>query len=346
METRSKTQQTRDESRPGTPLSTPEEIPVTGHGPESCATECMICLEPVEGNKNIFVTECDHTFHASCMVKQLRHSSKCPVCRHKLGPNPTKVPEFDEEVIASLIQTAFNSPVNRDDYFGGQTGFAARHYRAVEGLLPPSYRHPDWNQLEYYVRNAQANIMDRILMRFGTTLCQHFGDWLVFQSQDPDEEAEAEGVEAEGVEAEVEVGTEGVEVGTEAEDDAEQTEVVNRNELPLPHHGDTDSENDEDESYFQESQEMWVPESQLDATLDVEMDMNMINQGEGLNTPPRAASPVAPPPLFRARQVNSAQQQERLIQNMMDLLFNAQNPPASRTLFDDSGRIPFPPFPR
>jgi len=332
METRSKTQQKSDESRPGTPLSTPEEILVTGHGPETCATECMICLEPVEGNKNIFVTTCDHTFHGSCMVKQLRHSSKCPVCRHKLGPNPTKVPEFDEEVIESLIQTAFNSPVNRDDYFGGQTGFAARHYRAIEGLLPPSYRHPDWNQLEYNIRNAQANIMDRILMRFGTTLCQHFGDWLVFQSQDPDEEAEAEGVEAE--------------VGTEAEDDAEQSEVVNRNELPLPTHGDTDSENDEDESYFQESQEMWVPESQLNATLDVEIDMNMINEGEGLNTPPRAASPVAPPPLFRARQVNSGQQQERLIQNMMDFLFNAQNPPASRTLFDDSGHIPFPQFPR
>ena len=342
METRSKTQQKNDKSRPGTPLSTPEEIPVTGHGPESSTTECMICLEPVEGNKNIFVTECDHTFHASCMVKQLRHSSKCPVCRHKLGPNPTKVPEFDEEVIESLIQTAINSPVNRDDYFGGQTGFAARHYRAIEGLLPPSYRHPDWNQLEYNVRNAQSNIMDRILMRFGTTLCQHFGDWLVFQSQDPDEEAEAEGVEAESVEA-----------GTEPEDDVEQLEnetqspdVVNRNELPLPPHGDTDSENDEDESYFQESQDMWVPESQLNATLDVEMDMNIINEGEGLNTPPRAASPVAPPPLFRARQVNSGQQQERLIQNMMDLLFNAQNPNASRTLFDDSGHIPFPPFPR
>lgn len=328
METRSKTQQKRDESRPGTPLSTPEEIPITGPGPESCTTECMICLEPVEGNKNIFVTECDHTFHASCMVKQLRHSSKCPVCRHKLGPNPTKVPEFDEEVIASLIQTAFNSPVNRDDYFGGQTGFAARHYRAIEGLLPPSYRHPDWNQLEYNVRNAQANIMDRILMRFGTTLCQHFGDWLVFQSQDPDEEVEAE--------AEAEL----------SENETQSPEVVNRNELPLPHHGDTDSENDEDESYFQESQDMWVPESQLEATLEAEMDMNMINEGEGLNTPPRAASPVAPPPLFRARQVNSGQQQERLIQNMMDLLFNAQNPHASRTLFDDSGRIPFPPFPR
>jgi hypothetical protein len=337
METRSKTQQKRDESRPGTPLSTPEEILVTGDSPESCAKECMICLEPVEGNKNIFVTECDHTFHASCMVKQLRHSSKCPVCRHKLGPNPTQVPEFDEEVIASLIQTAFNSPVNRDDYFGGQTGFAARHYRAIEGLLPPSYRHPDWNQLEYNVRNAQANIMDRILMRFGTTLCQHFGDWLVFQSQDPDEEGEAEGVEAEGVDGEV---------GTEPETDVQQTEVVNRNELPLSAHGDTDSENNEDESYFQESQDMWVPESQLEATLEVEMDLNMINEGEGLNTPPRAASPVAPPPLFRARQVNSGQQQERLIQNMMDLLFNAQNPHASRTLFDDSARIPFPPFPR
>lgn len=43
-------------------------------------TECPICLEPI-GETNVMTTECGHTFHASCMIKNLRVSAHCPMCR-------------------------------------------------------------------------------------------------------------------------------------------------------------------------------------------------------------------------------------------------------------------------
>jgi hypothetical protein len=294
---------THQTSRPTTPIATPEELD------PSEIQECMICLEPVDGKSNIFVTECHHTFHASCMVRQLRHSSNCPVCRHKLGPSPVKKLELNEEIVESLIQTTFNSPINRDQYFGGHTGLAAYHYTTLEHLLPESYRHPPWNNLASGVRNAQANIMDNILMRFGTTLCQYVGDWINYESTEPDEEAEeAEEAESQTLE--------------------NHNRNSNLNDLPLPPNSDSESD-------FQESQEMWIPESQLVATLDAEVDANIppVEYENGIQTPPLAASPVAPPPVLRP--ANSSQQQERLIQNMMDILFNAQNPTSnSRALLD------------
>jgi hypothetical protein len=40
--------------------------------------ECCICLEKIL-NKNITITECNHLFHTSCLLKY--NNQKCPICR-------------------------------------------------------------------------------------------------------------------------------------------------------------------------------------------------------------------------------------------------------------------------
>jgi hypothetical protein len=44
-------------------------------------SECCICLGEIL-NKNISITECNHSFHTSCLLKY--NNKKCPICRQSL----------------------------------------------------------------------------------------------------------------------------------------------------------------------------------------------------------------------------------------------------------------------
>jgi hypothetical protein len=54
--------------------------------------ECPICYEEIT-NVNCVTTECSHTFHASCLFKNMNNSVDCPLCRKEL----VEVPDFEED---------------------------------------------------------------------------------------------------------------------------------------------------------------------------------------------------------------------------------------------------------
>ena len=57
-------------------LSQIEVLPVV------LAKECPICLCDIEGPNNQVTTECGHTFHCSCLMKNVAHNGfDCPYCR-------------------------------------------------------------------------------------------------------------------------------------------------------------------------------------------------------------------------------------------------------------------------
>ena len=39
-------------------------------------TECPICYEEIENNKNCVTTECGHNFHCSCLISYLHFCAK------------------------------------------------------------------------------------------------------------------------------------------------------------------------------------------------------------------------------------------------------------------------------
>lgn len=43
---------------------------------------CPICLAEFEEGEEIYLTECQHTFHIECLDKTLEHNNNCPNCRH------------------------------------------------------------------------------------------------------------------------------------------------------------------------------------------------------------------------------------------------------------------------
>jgi len=51
---------------------------------------CTICHNNIEQNKNIVITECSHTFHFSCLLKNIKYNqntgTQCPLCRTRFIP--------------------------------------------------------------------------------------------------------------------------------------------------------------------------------------------------------------------------------------------------------------------
>ena len=66
-------------------------------------SDCPICMETIEGTKNIIVTECGHRFHCNCLMQNAAHNGfGCPYCRTVMAEEPVEE-EDDDEDDASLF---------------------------------------------------------------------------------------------------------------------------------------------------------------------------------------------------------------------------------------------------
>jgi hypothetical protein len=60
--------------------------------------ECPICMDEINPSKNCIITDCNHTFHASCMLKSIVFGNfDCPCCRFELTESPVEDDEDEEE---------------------------------------------------------------------------------------------------------------------------------------------------------------------------------------------------------------------------------------------------------
>ena len=58
--------------------------------------ECPICFDPIEKNKNCVTTECGHTFHCGCLMKNsATNGFGCPMCRQIMAETYSE-PDSDE----------------------------------------------------------------------------------------------------------------------------------------------------------------------------------------------------------------------------------------------------------
>ncbi len=67
-------------------------------------SECLICYEEIKTN-NCCITECNHAFCLTCMIKASLKKKECPYCRDKLFKNECKDidVEVDEDVEENII---------------------------------------------------------------------------------------------------------------------------------------------------------------------------------------------------------------------------------------------------
>ena len=67
--------------------------------------ECAICMDDIDFNQNNFIkTECNHCFHASCLMRNVAHNGfGCPYCRSEMAEavagsdDGSTIPEEEEE---------------------------------------------------------------------------------------------------------------------------------------------------------------------------------------------------------------------------------------------------------
>lgn len=46
--------------------------------------DCIICMEKIQKNKNVYQINCNHKFHKHCLSNWLKEKFECPVCRHEI----------------------------------------------------------------------------------------------------------------------------------------------------------------------------------------------------------------------------------------------------------------------
>ena len=66
---------------------------------------CPVCMEKLNGDKNISITKCNHKFCSECLIKSARIKNDCPLCRQKLTSDEVAPqPEFTNEEVNSIIE--------------------------------------------------------------------------------------------------------------------------------------------------------------------------------------------------------------------------------------------------
>jgi hypothetical protein len=70
--------------------------------------ECCICFERIV-HKNVSITECNHSFHTSCLLKY--NNKKCPICRQSLYEEEIHLTILVDEISDEIIQQPTQHPV-------------------------------------------------------------------------------------------------------------------------------------------------------------------------------------------------------------------------------------------
>ena len=137
---------------------------------ESEITQCAVCLGEL-GEKNRFITECGHTFCGTCIIENLHHSAKCPMCRGVLDKNASRLrggesnsvmTDDEAEHTAGVLVSAMNSPNHLA--------------KKIFDVLPTS----DWDTLSDNIQTAIKEVIHNDLIQFAM-------DFHQFANPPPDE---------------------------------------------------------------------------------------------------------------------------------------------------------------
>ena len=132
--------------------------------------QCAVCLGEL-GEKNRFTTQCGHTFCGTCIIENLHHSAKCPMCRGILDKNASRLrggeansvmTDDEAEQTASVLVSAMNSPNHLA--------------KKIFDALPTS----DWETLPPNIQTAIKEVIHNDLIQFAM-------DFHQFANPPPDE---------------------------------------------------------------------------------------------------------------------------------------------------------------
>ena len=101
-------------------------------------SECPICLE-THLNTTVAETTCGHKFCKPCVIRLLKTSFKCPVCRHRVSVFDTTW-VGSRKMLMEPLSTIFDSIYVQ----GGTKGVASYHFSEEESYISYSAAPPIW----------------------------------------------------------------------------------------------------------------------------------------------------------------------------------------------------------
>ena len=88
--------------------------------------ECPICMECFNSESNCVITECNHSFHANCLMTHVAHNGfGCPCCRSEMAKEPEESVFSDDDDEESLEL----SPANSESVIWNTSNAALRGFR-------------------------------------------------------------------------------------------------------------------------------------------------------------------------------------------------------------------------
>ena len=117
--------------------------------------QCAVCLDEL-GTKNVMTTECGHTFCATCIITNLHHSNKCPMCRtvidsdanHGGSGNGNALPIEEVEQQAHMLISAMD--INE----------------RIAKQIFDAYPYCEWDSLPSDVKDVMLNSIQRGFLNF------------------------------------------------------------------------------------------------------------------------------------------------------------------------------------
>ena len=151
--------------------------------------ECVICMDKIN-NTNVVVTECKHTFCASCLFMALKESSDCPLCRFKLTSKPVKLPELTPAVAISLVIDTINEsegPSYRDPALvdGTISNLTKKIFDFVKERISNGrgiHSSDGWASDKRFVDEIK-NMIRNHMCKFGEGICRNVSQWIEHSSE-------------------------------------------------------------------------------------------------------------------------------------------------------------------
>ena len=76
---------------------------------------CSICLSNIDTNSNsniIIITDCNHIFHASCLLPWANNNNSCPNCRKTISLDLNKIQEFANDNLDDIIDNIMSNNID------------------------------------------------------------------------------------------------------------------------------------------------------------------------------------------------------------------------------------------
>ncbi len=158
-------------------------------------TQCVICMEEVK-DKNCATLNCNHTFHATCLMKNVAKSNNsCPLCREEYMEKPDKMPDLNHTMIRHFVHNSIVEYVRGENQSDFDISFSSKYemYRHILQMFM-KYGTSLGNDISEWIRkgNTRLELSESMNLRFSEDLDSYIqnntDEHEVFENNEQDEQ--------------------------------------------------------------------------------------------------------------------------------------------------------------